>query len=103
METECALATAIHQNDTQNNTLTAREKRSIFQPIQGPKSQPKQDPLLEQLDLRQLETVMEAELGCLERMAVKMTQVPDDICYLNEYEIAHQGNGQCWTGTTLGM
>ena len=83
-----------------NGTAT-RNRRSLFQPIQGTQTQ-RQDPLLEQLDLRELTTVMEAELGCLERMAVKMRQVPDEICYLNKYEIAHQGNDLCWTGSTFG-
>ena len=109
MANECATSTSsdqLNQNDTllnQNDTHLVRKKRrsgSLYQPIQGERNQPRRDPLLEQLDLSQLETVMEAELGCLERIGQKMNRMSEEIC--EDPDRADTGNSQCWTGTTLG-
>ena len=81
---------------------TDRKRRSIFQPVQESTHAKKVDPLVEQLDFRDMTTVMEAELGCLERLGVKIAQVPEDICVF-ENKISSGGNSICWTGTTLGV
>lgn len=90
-------------NANTTNTL-GRNKRSgsLYQPIQGSKTRTRQDPLLEQLDLMVMDTVVETEMGCLERLATKMKDVSDEICFVSRYEVANKGNTQCWTGTTLG-
>lgn len=103
MVLECAAIP--EQNDT-NEVLGERVKRRsgfLHQPIQGSKSRPRQDPLIEQLDLTILDTVVEAEMGCLERVADKMNEVSDDICLADRFAVAQKGNSQCWTGSVLGM
>lgn len=89
----------------QNSTSTLTRKRrggSLIQTIQDSKSRRKLDPLLEQLDPEVLATVVEAEMGCLERVADKMKDAADDVCFVSKYEVAHKGNSQCWTGSVLG-
>jgi 3-oxoacyl-[acyl-carrier-protein] synthase III len=88
------------QNSTNTTTVLTRKRRrsSLFQPIQDTKSRTRVDPLLEQLDTRVLSTVVETEMGCLERIADKMKEAASDICI----DVAHQGNSQCWTGSVLG-
>lgn len=96
---ECNIA----QEQNSTDTLTRRKRAgSLIQPIQGSKSRPRLDPLLEQLDPEVLSTVIEAEMGCLERMADKMKETSDDICVVSRFEVAHKGNSQCWTGSVLG-
>lgn len=99
---ECSITS--EQNGTNDTSTLVRRKRggSLIQPIQGSKSRPKQDPLLEQLDPEVLATVVEAEMGCLERVADRMKDASDDICFVSRYNVAHKGNTQCWTGSVLG-
>lgn len=76
--------------------------KAIFQVIQDSKYDAKKDPILEQLDLNIIETVMEAELTCLERMGEKLMEVPHQVCYEGETQIAEDDNNKCWTGATFG-
>lgn len=101
---ECGTTPENNQTErNQTDTLIRTKRRSfLVQPIQGSRSRPKVDPLLEQLDPEVLATVVEAEMGCLGRMADKMKDVSDDICFVSRYEVAHRGNSQCWTGSILG-
>lgn len=80
----------------------SRRRRSIFQPVQESTHAKKIDPLVEQIDFKDMRTVMEAELVCLERLAKIMAEVPEDICGLGKHKISQGGNTQCWTGKTLG-
>ena len=89
-------------NDS-SNTLTRKKRAgSLIQPIQGSKSRPKKDPLLEQLDRNFLDTVVEVEIGCLERVAGKMLSASEDICTNTRFNIAHKSNSQCWNGAIFG-
>jgi len=87
--------------DLSDEMTMSRRRRSIFQPAQESTKAKTVDPLLDQLDFRDLSAVIEAELGCLERLGIKMTQVPEDICVF-ENKVSSGGNSVCWTGTTLG-
>ena len=102
--TECSAAPVDTRNEDDEEVTFTRRKRagSIFQTIQGDKNSVRRDPILEQLDLRLLETVIEAELGCLERVGRTLKEVPDKICYLGDYKVANTDNDKCWTGTSLG-
>ena len=98
--TECG--TDDYDTDMSDEETESRKRRSIFQPIQESSNSQRTDPILDQLNFKEMSTVMEAELTCLERFERKLVQVPEEICILGDMKVAHSTNTKCWTGSNLG-
>ena len=82
-------------------TRSIHERRNTFQSTLNPQSE---TTIIEFTDISYdvLSDVVLVELSCMDQLSTLLVSVPDEMCYLSKDYIAHTGNVQCWTGSSLG-